>query len=166
MDDASAPILLSSFFGLKLGLPKPCILPVEYAPVSTLGAYAKVDGSGPAGGPEKPGCAPGWVELGKDIRQSLLNARSDLAASYSPPAAPAAAASAAAFRGRQPPPTESVAAFLAAHHGPFREEDLKRAEAEAREADASGNHGHKKHGHKKHGHKNGVSAATGGGVKP
>ena len=93
----------------------------------------------------------------------------DLAASYSPPAAPAAAASAAAFRGRQPPPTESVAAFLAAHHGPFREEDLTRAwlaDKEAREADASGNHGHKKHGHKKHGHKNGVSAATGGGGRP
>ena len=71
----------------------------------------------------------------------------------------------------EPPPTESVAAFLAAHHGPFREEDLKRAEAEAREADASGNHGHKKHGHKKHGHKqhghkNGDSAVTGGGGRP
>ena len=59
-----------------------------------------------------------------------------------------------------------VAAFLAAHHGPFRVEDLKRAEAEAREADASGNHGHKKHGHKKYGHKNGDSAVTGGGGRP
>ena len=87
------------------------------------------------------------------MRELFGVALGDLAASYSPPAAPAAAGSAAAFRGRQPPPTESVAAFLAAHHGPFREEDLKRAEAEAREADASGNHGHK----------NGDSAVTGGG---
>ncbi len=103
------------------------------------------------------------------MRELFGVALGDLAASYSPPAAPAAAGSAAAFRGRQPPPTESVAAFLAAHHGPFREEDLTRAwlaDKEAREADASGNHGHKKHGHKKHGHKNGVSAATGGGGKP
>ena len=100
------------------------------------------------------------------MRELFGVALGDLAASYSPPAAPAAAGSAAAFRGRQPPPTESVAAFLAAHHGPFREEDLKRAEAEAREADASGNHGHKTHGHKKHGHKNGDSAVTGGGGRP
>ena len=103
------------------------------------------------------------------MRELFGVALEDLAASYSPPAAPAAAASAAAFRGRQPPPTESVAAFLAAHHGPFREEDLTRAwlaDKEAREADASGNHGHKKHGHKKHGHKNGDSAVTGGGGRP
>ena len=103
------------------------------------------------------------------MRELFGVALGDLAASYSPPAAPAAAGSAAAFRGRQPPPTESVAAFLAAHHGPFREEDLTRAwlaDKEAREADASGNHGHKKHGHKKHGHKNGDSAVTGGGGRP
>ena len=55
MDDASADTrdALSSFFGIgKLGFPKPCMRPVEYAPLSTFGAYANCEGS--VGGTNEP----------------------------------------------------------------------------------------------------------------